>query len=69
MKELKKILFDIVGDYVDPSALMIDAKPRGYYWVISRVKAPVDPKVIYKEVEERLKGTEFEEKVSIYFPV
>lgn len=68
MEELKKILFDVVGDYVDPNALMIDAKPRGYYWVISRVSAPVDLKTIQMEVDERLKGTEFEGKVSIYFP-
>jgi len=68
MSELEQILFDVVGEYVDPTKLDIQLKPRGYYWVFSNEKPPVDPQVIYKELDERLKGTLYERKVTLYFP-
>lgn len=69
MDELKNIVFDVVGEYVDPNCLIIDNK-GDHYWVISRVR--IDDALQHMaqdDLDKRLAGTRFDDKIVLYWPV
>ena len=69
MDELRNIVFDVVGEYVDPDCLIIDNK-GDHYWVVSRVR--IDgalQRAAQDDLDKRLAGTRFDDKVVLYWPV
>jgi hypothetical protein len=69
MDELKNIVFDVVGEYVNPDCLTINSK-GDHYWVISRVR--IDDALQHMaqdDLDKRLAGTRFDDKVVLYWPV
>ena len=68
MKALENIVFDIVGEYVEPSALIIHPV-KDTYMVCSRVRCPVDMSLPQNDLDKRIKGTKYEGKINLYWPV
>jgi hypothetical protein len=70
MDELKQVLFDVIGDYVNPDTLTIEEKPNGNVWVLSKIRIPEGlQKMAQNDLDKRLEGTKFEDKVNLYWPV
>lgn len=70
MDELKDILFDTVGEYVNPDSLTIREMPNGYYMVLSNTWIlGEDRKQAQDDLDRRLVGTKYENKVNLYWPV
>jgi hypothetical protein len=70
MDELNRVLFDVVGDYVNPDTLTIKEKPNGNVWVLSKIRIPEGlQKMAQNDLDKRLEGTKFEDKVNLYWPV
>ena len=70
MEELKDILFDTVGEYVNPDRLTIREMPNGYYMVLSSTwLLGEDRKQAQDDLDRRLVGTKYEDKVNLYWPV
>ena len=66
MEQLKDVVFDILGDYVDPRQIEIVARPGNKYWVLCNTIIPVGVYTAQKEIDDRIKGTDLEGCVSIY---
>lgn len=70
MDELKRVLFDVIGDYVNPDTLTIEEKPNGNVWVLSKIRIPEGlQKMAQNDLDKCLEGTKFEDKVNLYWPV
>lgn len=70
MEELKDILFDTVGEYINPDNITIRVLPDDYYaalcnaWILGG-----DRRQAQEDLDRRLAGTKYEDKVNLYWPV
>lgn len=69
-EELNGLLFDSLGDFVSPGSWTVDHPEGKRIRVICRHRPPSESlvKQAFEDVERKLKGTKFENKVRIFFP-
>jgi len=66
MEQLKDIVFDILGDYVDPEKINIVACPGNKYRVLCNTTIPIGIYAAQEEIDSRIEGTDLEGRVSVY---
>lgn len=70
MEELKKIIIDAIGTYVDPEYLEITETISGNYAVVSKQWLFSDDQLqAREELDAALEGTKYENKVSLYWSI
>lgn len=69
-EELNDILFDTLGDFISPGSWEITPREGKTTLVFCRQRPPSESlvKQAYDDIERRLKGTRFENKVTVLFP-
>jgi hypothetical protein len=66
MEQLKDIVIDILGDYVDPKQIDIIARPSNKYWVLCNTIIPIGVYTAQEKIDNRIKGTDLEGRVNVY---
>lgn len=65
MEQLKDIVLDILGDYVDPEKISIVASGNKYR-VLCNTIIPIGVDTAQEEIDSRIEGTDLEGRVSVY---
>ena len=66
MEQLKDIVFDILGDFIDPRNIQIIKRPGNKYWVLCNTIIPIGVYSAQEMIDDRIKGTDLEGKVKVY---
>lgn len=66
MEQLKDIVLDILGDYVDPEKISIVACSGNKYRVLCNAIIPIGVDTAQEEIDSRIEGTDLEGRVSVY---
>ncbi len=65
MEQLKDIVIDILGDFVDPKRIEIIARPGNKYLILCNCIIPIGVYSTQEMIDNRIKGTDLEGKVFV----
>ncbi|MBR6612923.1 MAG: hypothetical protein IKK93_11990 [Campylobacter sp.] len=66
MEQLKDIVIDVLGDFVDPKRIEIIARPGNKYWILCNCIIPIGVYSAQEMINNRIEGTDLEGKVFVY---
>lgn len=66
MEQLKDIVIDVLGDFVDPKRIEIIARPGNKYWILCNCIIPIGVYSAQEMINNHIEGTDLEGKVFVY---